>query len=79
MRTTLDVDSKLLEDVVKTTGEKSKSKAVNRALEEYIRRTKIDELRAMAGKFPLEDTSADQKAADLRRQRLLDRIRTDTS
>ncbi len=55
MRTTLDVDDKLLDDVVKLTGAKSKSKAVSTALDEYIRRRKIDELRAMLGTVDLVD------------------------
>ena len=68
MRTTLDVDRKLLDEVVETTGERSKSAAVNRALEEYVRRTKIDELRTMAGKILLDDTRTEQREADRRRQ-----------
>ena len=55
MRTTLDVDQKLLNDVVEVTGEKSKSKAVSKALEEYIRRKRIQELRDMAGTIDLVD------------------------
>lgn len=77
MRTTLDVDRKLLDEVVETTGERSKSAAVSRALEEYVRRTKIDELRAMAGKFRLDDTRMEQRAADRRRQAFLDGLRSE--
>ena len=55
MRTTVDIEEGLLEDLVKLTGEKSKSKALNRALEEYIRRKRIDELWGMAGKMDLID------------------------
>ncbi len=53
MRTTLDIEAKLLDGVVEATGEKSKSKAVSRVLEEFIRGIKIDELRAMAGKIDI--------------------------
>ncbi len=77
MRTTLDVDEKLLKDVVTATGEKSRSRAVNRALLEYVRGKKIDELRAMAGKIWIEDTRAVQEVADQRRQKLLDELRGD--
>ena len=56
MRTTLDVDEKLLEGVLEVTGEKSKSKAVSKALEEYIRRKRIQELRDMAGTIDLADS-----------------------
>ena len=75
MRTTLDIDSKLLDEVVEATGEKSKSKAVNEALSDYIRHIKIADLRAMAGRARLDDIRQAQKAADERRQRLLKRLR----
>lgn len=55
MRTTLDIDEKLLEEVLKLTGEKSKSRAVCKAVEEYIRRKRIEELRQMAGTVDLVD------------------------
>ncbi|MBI2935390.1 MAG: type II toxin-antitoxin system VapB family antitoxin [Chloroflexi bacterium] len=55
MRTTLDIDEKLLEKVVALTGEKSKGKAVNKALEEYMRHKLIEELRAMLGTVDLVD------------------------
>ena len=76
MRTTLDIDPDLLEKVVETTGERSKTRAVNRALEEYVRRVKINELRAMAGRIPLNDTREQQRAADRRRQASLDELRS---
>ena len=44
MRTTLDVDQKLLKDVVEVTGESSKSKAVSKALKEYLRRDRLQKL-----------------------------------
>ena len=75
MRTTLDVDPDLLDAVVETTGERSKTRAVNKALKEYVRRAKIGELRAMAGKFPLYDTREEQRTADRRRQAFLDKLR----
>lgn len=55
MRTTLNIDEKLIDEVAKLTGEKNKGKAVNKALEEYIRRKKIEELRAMLGTIDLVD------------------------
>ena len=75
MRTTLDLDPKLLEDVVKATGQKSKTKAVSKALEDYIRRKKIAELRSMAGRIKLDDTRDEQRAADRRKQTFLDELR----
>ena len=55
MRTTINIDGGLLEELVKLTGEKSKSKALNKALEEYIRRKRIEELRAALGTIDLVD------------------------
>ena len=77
MRTTFDIDPKILAEVVEATGEKSKSKAVNKVLEEYIRGIKIDELRAMAGKIQIDDVREEQRAADLKRERFLDKLRRD--
>ena len=57
MRTTLDIDSKLLDSVVETTGEKTKSKAVNAALKEYIRRKHVQELIDSWGKIIVDDYS----------------------
>ena len=54
MRTTLDLDEKLLEQVIEATGEKSKTKAVNKAMEEYIRRIRIRHLLSLEGKLDLD-------------------------
>ena len=51
MRTTLNIDGKLLETVVEATGEKTKSKAVNAALKEFIRRKHVQELIDSWGKI----------------------------
>ena len=66
MRTTLDVDPDLLDAVVETTGESSKTKAVSKALEEYVRRKRVAELREMAGKIDLVNNLRDLEALELR-------------
>ncbi len=55
MRTTLNIDDKLLETVVEATGERTKSKAVNAALKEYIRRKHVQELLDYWRKNPMSD------------------------
>ena len=55
MRTTLNIDEKLIDEVRELTGEKNKGKAVNRVLEEYIRRKRTAELIAMFGKVDMVD------------------------
>ena len=54
MRTTVDIATGLLEQVVELTGEKSKTKALNKALEEYVRRKRLEELLALRGKLDLD-------------------------
>ena len=55
MRTTLDIEEELLAEVVKLTGEKSKSKAVNKALRDLLYWEAVKDLRAMAGTSVLVD------------------------
>lgn len=54
MRTTLAIDEKLLEEAMKCTGEKTKTAVVNRALEELVRRKKIEGLLALEGKIHID-------------------------
>ncbi len=79
MRTTLNIDERLLDQVLEATGERTKSKAVSEALAQYIRRIKIAELRAMAGSASIEEARPAQKAADAKRRHLLDRLRDGTT
>ena len=79
MRTTLDIDKKLLDEVVKATGEKTKSKAVSKVLGDYIRGIKIDELRRLARHYPLDDNWRELRAMDLQRLKKLDALREGNS
>jgi Arc/MetJ family transcription regulator len=54
MRTTIDLDEDLLKQVLDATGEKSKTKAVNKAMEEFIRAIRIKHLRSLRGKLDLD-------------------------
>jgi len=53
MRTTVDLDEELLEEVEELTGEKSLSKAVNKAMSEYVRAARLKNLLALKGKVDL--------------------------
>ncbi len=76
MRTTLNIDADLLDDVVAATGEKSKTKAVNAALQDYVRHKKLTELREMFGKMDFDLPSKEERlAADKRREQFLDSLR----
>ena len=71
MRTTLNLDAKLLDAVAELTGEKSKGKAVNKALEEYVRRQRIEELIGMFGKMDLIDNLDELEELELEEYRQL--------
>lgn len=69
MRTTIDIDEKLLEAAEKITGEKSPSKAVNAALREFVRRQKLRELREMLGTTNWEDNWKALEALEMEKAR----------
>ncbi len=79
MRTTLNVDDELLESIVEATGEKNKSKAVNAALKEYIRRKHVQELIDSWGKIIVDDFSEEFDRLDLERQDYLESLRNGTA
>lgn len=57
MRATLNIPDDLLEEVQKISGEKSKTKAITIAMQEFIRQKKIKELISLAGKIEIEDVT----------------------
>ena len=75
MRTTLDIDSALLDSVVEATGEKTKSRAVNAALQEYIRRKHVQELIDSWGKIVVDDYSGQALELEERKRAYLDSLR----
>jgi Arc/MetJ family transcription regulator len=54
MRTTLDLPEKLLEEARRILGFKSKTDTVVLSLTELVRRRRIEELKALAGKVDLD-------------------------
>ncbi len=79
MRTTLDIDGKLLDSIVDATGEKTKSRAVNAALKEYIRRKQVQELIDSWGTIVVDDYSDDALKLDLKRRAFLDSLGKDSA
>jgi Arc/MetJ family transcription regulator len=54
MRTTVEIDEKLLATAERMSGERSPSKIVNKALEEYIRKWRAERLIASLGTWDLD-------------------------
>jgi Arc/MetJ family transcription regulator len=65
MRATLNIPDDLLSEVQKMLGEKSKTKAITIALQEYIRHRKIKELIALRGKVKIEDVTEELEKLEL--------------
>ena len=54
MRATLNIPDDLLSEVQKISGEKSKTRAITIAMQEFIRQKKIKELISLRGKVKIE-------------------------
>lgn len=66
MRTTLDLDDDLMEALMARHPGISKTKAVEAAIEEHVRRGAITWLLENAGKIEIEDVSKEMRAIDRR-------------
>ena len=51
MRTTLDIDEELIKKVIKTTGAHSKKKAIEIAMEEFLRAKRRKDLSDLIGNY----------------------------
>jgi hypothetical protein len=54
MRTTLDLNEKLIEQLMKVTAAKSKTDAIHQAVADLIRRRKLERLKSLSGKVRLD-------------------------
>jgi len=54
MRTTLNLETGLLEELMALSDVKSKSNAVNEAIAEYVRRRKLQRLKSLSGQVELD-------------------------
>ena len=66
MRATLNIPDDLLAEVQKISGEKSKTKAIITAMEEFIRQKKIRELIALKGKIQIEDVTEELEKLEIK-------------
>ena len=49
MRTTIAIDEELVEELMRVEGEVSRSEAIRRAVEDYLRRKRMDQFMTLAG------------------------------
>ena len=65
MRTTITIDDELMNQLMQTTGESSPAKALRRAVQDYVRQTRVKKLLALRGQVPLEDNWLELRALDV--------------
>ena len=75
MRTTLDLDAKLIEQLMKATSAKTKTDAIHQAAAELIRRRKLDRLKSLSGQIHLDLDWKKLEQVELRHQTSLRRRR----
>ena len=66
MRATLNLPDELINEVMKITGEKTKTKALIKVLEEYIRQMKIKKLIELSGKIEIVDVTEELEDMELK-------------
>jgi hypothetical protein len=66
MRTTLDLDDQLMHALMARHPGETKTKAVEAAISDHVRRGAVDWLLENAGRIEIDDVSAELRAADRR-------------
>lgn len=67
MRTTITIPDQLFEELMRFTEAGSRTEAMQVAVETYVRRAKLEQLRALRGKLEILGTEASDEA-DVREQ-----------
>jgi len=65
MRTTLDIPKELINDLLETLKLKKKAEAVKIALEDFVRRKRIEELISLSGKIKIENLTRELEESEL--------------
>ncbi|HEY5600309.1 MAG TPA: type II toxin-antitoxin system VapB family antitoxin [Candidatus Manganitrophaceae bacterium] len=71
MRTTLNLDEDLIQELIKATEARTKTEAIHIAAEELIRRKKLEKLKSLSGKIHIDlDRRKREKVESARQKRL---------
>jgi len=74
MRATLNIPDDLLSEVQKISGEKSKTKAITTAMEEFIKQKKIKELIALKGKVRIDYDWEKEEELEMKSQKKREKL-----
>lgn len=75
MRTTLDLNEKLIRELMDVTAAKTKTEAIHQAAAELIRRKKLNQLKSLSGAIHLDLDWKGLEQVEIRRQVALKRRR----
>ncbi len=75
MRTTLNLDDQVMGTLLRVTHAPTKTQAVTQAIQDYVRRQQLEELRQLRGKLHVRDTWRQLEHVELRDQQRLARRR----
>lgn len=68
MRATLNIPDDLISEVQKLSGEKSKTKAIVNAMEEFVREKKLRQILDLRGKIKIEDVTKELDELKIKEQ-----------
>jgi len=74
MRTTLNLDDTLIKELMATTKAKTKTDAINQALADFVRRRKLQRLKALSGKIHFDLGWQEMEAQELKAQEEHERL-----
>ena len=75
MRTTMSLDDGLMKELMEVTGATTKTEAIHLAMSEYVRKKKLEGLKALSGKIRLADNWQELEELELREREKQDRHR----
>ena len=75
VRTTLDLNEKLIRELMDVTAARTKTEAIHQAAAELIRRKKLDQLKSLSGTIHLDLDWKGLEQAEIRHQTVLKRRR----
>jgi len=68
MRATLNIPDELISEVQKATGEKSKTKAIVSAMQEFVREKKLRSILELRGKIKIDDVTKELEELEIKEQ-----------
>ncbi len=68
MRATLNIPDELISEVLKLSGEKSKTKAIVTAMQEFIREKKLQKILSLRGKIKIDDVTKKLDKLEMKEQ-----------